>query len=124
MRDINGFKIEKNLDVAMAMDAAMAEAMRFPIWKAQTQSFRAKLRTIRPRHFARQQAGFRPARPRSSIASMTGSFAAIGRCGHASSNSGPRQCMCASPTTKRRALCGGERRAVVNTDNGNQPQRQ
>ncbi len=29
VRDINGFKIEKNLDVAMAMDAAMAEAMRF-----------------------------------------------------------------------------------------------
>lgn len=29
VRDINGFKIEKNLDVAMAMDAAMVEAMRF-----------------------------------------------------------------------------------------------
>ena len=29
VRDINGFKIEKNLDVAMAMDASMQEAMRF-----------------------------------------------------------------------------------------------
>lgn len=29
VRDITGFKIEKNLDVAMAMDASMQEAMRF-----------------------------------------------------------------------------------------------
>ena len=29
VNDINGFKVEKNLDVAMAMDAAMQEAMRF-----------------------------------------------------------------------------------------------
>lgn len=29
VNDINGFKIEKNLDVAMAMDASMQEAMRF-----------------------------------------------------------------------------------------------
>ena len=29
VNDINGFKIEKNLDIAMAMDASMQEAMRF-----------------------------------------------------------------------------------------------
>ena len=29
VNDINGFKIEKNLDIAMAMDVAMQEAMRF-----------------------------------------------------------------------------------------------